>query len=292
MTFAPAPSVRRVVATAVVASVVTVGAAGCNVDHSSPDASSANVPRVTPEIIAEYQWDSSSFTQGLEFDSDGSLVVGTGMYGASEAYRTDLVNKTPDDAQPGGAVPTLQKRDEQRLDPKFFGEGLTIHDYSVWQLTWKEGTAFRRDRNTLQETATASYDGEGWGLCSDGDRLIMSDGSGTLTFRDPETFAPTGNVKVTLDGKDTSELNELECGQSSGGHSNGIVWANVWQTNEIYKIDAATGEVTEVIDTTGLFPAATRPGADVLNGIAQIPGKDEFLLTGKYWDTAYKVRFS
>ena len=113
----------------------------------------------------------------------------------------------------------------------------------------------------------------------------MSNGSGTLTFRNPDTFAPTGTVDVTLDGEATSQLNELECADD------GSVLANVWQTDLIYKIDPKSGEVTEMIDTANAFPAADRPGADVLNGIAKIPGTDHYLLTGKYWDTAYEVRF-
>lgn len=236
-----------------------------------PDANPDSYAHLVPEITAEHPWDPSSFTQGLEMDPSGELVVGTGLNGKSRIYRT--------------SVDGVQS-DAQTLDPKYFGEGITIHGDSVWQLTWKEGTAFRRDLNTLEEKATASYEGEGWGLCSDGQRLIMSDGSGTLSFRDPETFAEIGSQEVRLDGKATSELNELECTED------GKVLANVWQTNAIYEINPENGEVTGVIDTTGVFPAQDKPGADVLNGIAQIPGTDRYLLTGKLWDTLYEVRFT
>jgi len=220
--------------------------------------------------VAEHPWDASSFTQGVEMAPDGTLVVGTGMYGESRIYRTTLDN---------------QQSNSQKLDSEYFGEGITIHGDDVWQLTWKKGTAFRRDLETLEEKDTVNYEGEGWGICSTGEQLVMSNGSGTLTFRDPETFAPTGTVDVTLGGEATSQLNELECADD------GSVFANVWQTDLIYKIDPSSGEVTEMIDTVDAFPAADRPGADVLNGIAKIPGTDHYLLTGKYWDTAYEVRF-
>ena len=267
----------RTIATLALASVVTVGASGCgdaspggSSDQPSSGASEPAVPVSTPEIVAEHPWDASSFTQGVELAPDGTLVVGTGMYGESRIYRTTLDN---------------QQSDSQKLDSEYFGEGITIHGDDVWQLTWKKGTAFRRDLETLEEKGTVNYEGEGWGICSTDEQLVMSNGSGTLTFRDPETFAPTGTVDVTLGGEATSQLNELECADD------GSVFANVWQTDLIYKIDPSSGEVTEMIDTVDAFPAADRPGADVLNGIAKIPGTDHYLLTGKYWDTAYEVRF-
>ena len=271
------PGLARIIAILALASVVTAGATGCgdaspggSSGQSSSGASEPTVPVSTPEIVAEHPWDSSSFTQGVEMAPDGTLVVGTGMYGESRIYRATL---------------DTQQSDSQKLESEYFGEGITIHGNDVWQLTWKEGTAFRRDLETLKEKDTVNYKGEGWGLCSTGEQLVMSNGSGTLTFRDPENFAPTGTVDVTLGGDATSQLNELECADD------GSVFANVWQTDLIYKIDPASGEVTEMIDTADAFPAADRPGADVLNGIAKIPGTDRYLLTGNYWDTAYEVRF-
>lgn len=244
-------------------------------ESAGSTANAAQPERLEATVHETYPWDPSSFTQGVEVAEDGRLLVGTGRNGESRIYHTTKEGK---------------QSESQDLDEKFFGEGVTRHvaadgTATVWQLTWKENTAFRRDADTLKEQGQAHYDGEGWGICSTGEKLVMSDGSGTLTFRDPETFEPTGTVDVTLAGEPTDMLNELDC-------SGGQVWANVWQTDEIYRIDPATGEVTGVADLSGLLPAASRAGADVLNGIAHIPGTDRFYLTGKLWDEMYEVSFS
>lgn len=175
-------------------------------------------------------------------------------------------------------------RQEVRLPADLFGEGITVIGDRIWQLTWQEGIAVQRDRATLREVNRVSYQGEGWGLCYDGSRLVASDGSSSLTFRDPHTFAPLGQVRVTVAGQPVDQLNELEC-------ADGQVWANVWQTDWILRIDPASGQVTGVVDASGLLTPRERARADVLNGIAAVPGTDEFLLTGKYWPHTYRVRF-
>lgn len=156
----------------------------------------------------------------------------------------------------------------------------------IWQLTWLEGTAIEWDRQQLTERSRVSYSGEGWGICYDQprQRLVMSDGSATLTFRDPDTFEPTGSITVTRGGSSQRMLNELEC---VGDH----VYANVWQTDEIVRIDLATGRVDAVVDASGLLPDHQRRAADVLNGIAAVPGTDTFLITGKLWPSAFTVKF-
>ncbi len=170
------------------------------------------------------------------------------------------------------------------MPTNLFGEGITVAGDRIWQLTWQEGVAIERDRTSLRELRRVRYQGEGWGVCYDGRRLVMSDGSGTLTFRDPGTFAVTGEIAVTRGGAGVSELNELEC-------VGGEVWSNVWGSDELLRIDAATGRVTGVVDAAGLLPADERAGTDVLNGVAAVPGTDEFLLTGKNWPHVYRVRF-
>lgn len=238
----------------------------------------STVPVLTAEITDEHPFDSSSFTQGLEVMPEGDLLVSTGLNGESRIYRAPV-----DDA----TSPTVS----DDLDERYFGEGATVHGDRVWQLTWKSGVAFARDADTLEVTDEASYDGEGWGLCSDGDRLVMSDGSPTLTFRDPTTFAPTDSVEVTLDGEPVDEINELEC---TGTGDERTVWANVWHSDRILRIDPATGDVTGVVDLD--LPAGDRDGADVLNGIAENRADgapdNSFLVTGKLWDTLYEVQFS
>lgn len=229
-----------------------------------------DAPMLEVTVDEVHPWDEGAFTQGLETADDGRLLVGTGLYGESQIYYTDLEG---------------EKTDEQSLSEDLFGEGVAIHGDTAWQLTWKEHTAIKRDARTLEEIDRADYETEGWGLCSQQDRLVMSDGTGTLTFRDPETFAKTGSVEV----EGTDQLNELEC------TADGKVWANVWQTDTILEIDPEAGKVTHVVDTAGLFPAAQREGADVLNGIAVVPGSSpndrRFYLTGKLWDEMYEVRF-
>ena len=264
--------------------VLAVTACGSNTataPNSTGTESAAKSPlQLGVEIVSEHPWDSSSFTQGLELVDDGSLLVGTGMNGKSRIYHT-----TADD----------QQTNNRPLPAKFFGEGVTQHNgkgtSSVWQLTWQQNVAFMRHPDTLEVITTKTYEGEGWGLCSDGERLVMSDGSATLTFRNPDSFDPEGTVDVTLEGKPARGLNELDCDPSADPQGSPAVWANVWQSDDIYRIDPHSGEVTAVVDTQGAFKAARRPGADVLNGIAKIPDTDRYYLTGKYWDTLYEVRF-
>lgn len=173
------------------------------------------------------------------------------------------------------------------LPEPYFGEGITVTDSAVWQLTWRDGTAIERDPATLAERRRVRYAGEGWGLChqDDRDRLVMSDGSDTLTFRDPRTFAPMGQVRVRSTAGAVDELNELEC-------VGDLVYANVWRTDTILRIDPVSGAVTAEIDASGLLEPGERAATDVLNGIAAIPGTDEFLLTGKLWPRMFRVRFT
>jgi glutaminyl-peptide cyclotransferase len=226
------------------------------------------------EVVEVLPHDRTSFTQGLEL-ADGVLYEGTGREGQSTMRALD-----PD---------TGSVHREQALPADLFGEGITVVGDTIWQLTWQDGVAIRRDRATLAERDRVSYEGEGWGLCHErtraGTRLVMSDGSAELTFRDPETFAEQGRVSVrTAAGDSVTELNELEC-------VDGVVYANVWQTDQIVRIDPATGRVTATVDLAGLLPEEDRAGTDVLNGIAAIPDTDEFLVTGKLWPSMFRVRF-
>lgn len=223
------------------------------------------------EIVATHPFDPASFTQGLEVEPGGTLLVGTGREGQSRVYRTTVDG---------------QESDEHRLDPEFFGEGVTRHDDTVWQLTWRSGVAFRRDADTLEELGRVNYQGEGWGLCSRQDELIMSDGTGELRRLDPESFEERERFPVTLEGQPVMGLNELECVGDE-------IYANVFTFSDILRIDAATGTVTGIIDGSTLpnNGPANDPDA-VLNGIAHIPGTDRFYVTGKMWPDLYEVRFT
>lgn len=244
---------------------------------TSPDPSPTPPPepvadgptRYVVEIVAQYPHDPGAYTQGLVLDGD-TLLESTGR--DTSLRRVDRTT---------GEV--LEIVD---VDDEYFGEGLELVDDRLIQLTWKNGVAFVYDSSTFEVIDQFAYDTEGWGLCLlDDGRLAMSDGSSRLTFRDAATFAAVGSVEVTLDDQPVAQLNELECVGST-------VWANVYTTNFIVGIEAATGEVTAVVDAQALDDAD--PAADsgqVLNGIAHDPETDTFLLTGKEWSTMFEVRF-
>ena len=223
-------------------------------------------------MVATHPHDTSSFTQGLLW-LDGLLYEGTGLRGQSVLRIIDL--------------PTGRVLQEKAADPQHFGEGLALVDDQLIWLTWQAGTAGVYQRDTLEQTSSFAYSGEGWGLCHDGTRLVMSDGSNTLTFRHPETFQAMGSVAVTqADGSPVSRLNELECIGNQ-------VWANVWLTDRIVVIDPGTGTVVAEADMAGIIdphPALTESNS-VLNGIAYRPDTGTFLITGKRWPTIFEVRF-
>ncbi|MEN9580794.1 MAG: hypothetical protein RJA70_3803, partial [Pseudomonadota bacterium] len=225
-------------------------------------------PVVKPRVIATSPHDASAFTQGLLL-SGGSFFESTGLNG-----RSSLREVTP---RTGAVVRRVD------LGKEYFAEGLALVGDTLFQLTWQSGVAFSYDLKTFKSQGSFRYDGEGWGLCYDGARLVMSDGSGTLFFRDPKTFALTGQVAVKLAGRDVTRLNELECVGE-------LVYANVWQTHTILRIDPKSGEVLTQVDASEL--AREQPGADVLNGIAYDPATQHFFLTGKLWSKVYETAFT
>lgn len=233
----------------------------------------ANVPaELEPEVLERLPHDSSAFTQGLLWEN-GLLYESTGLYGRSSVREVDPAT--------GEVLRVLQ------LDDSLFGEGLALVEDRLIQLTWRAGTALVYDLETFEPRGNFSYDGEGWGLCFDGEMLWMSDGSSTLVARDPDTFEVEGRVQVELDGEPVTRLNELECVGE-------YVYANVWQADDIVRIRKENGRVDAVIDAAGLLTPQLRavlsPDA-VLNGIAYDPRSDRFLLTGKLWPAIFAVRF-
>ncbi len=170
------------------------------------------------------------------------------------------------------------------LDEEYFGEGIAVVGDRIYQLTWQSGVCFVYDRETFEVLETFSYTGEGWGLTTDGERLIMSDGSSRLVFRDPDTFAVLNSVIVQDGGLPVSYLNELE-------YIDGEVWANIWQTDHIVHIDPATGNVTGWIDLTSLLPSdyPRAEDAEVLNGIAYDSETGRVFVTGKYWPAVFEI---
>ncbi len=168
-----------------------------------------------------------------------------------------------------------------------FGEGIALDGNRLYQLTWHEKIGYIYDLDTLTQVGTIYYDGEGWGLCFDGQHFFMSNGSAFLYAREAKTFSVQGSIQVELNGKPISNLNELECVGDS-------IYANVWKTNTILRIDKVTGEVTGIIDASGLLTSQelAKTGSDgVLNGIAYDPADDVFLITGKLWPKLFEVKF-
>ena len=255
-----------------VALVAIAMAAGCGSTNDAENVG-ASTRQLTVDVVESYRHDRTRFTQGLEI-ADGVLYEGTGLRGRSRLIATEFSGSGP------GEV-----RASVDLDSDLFGEGLTVVGDRLWQLTWTEEMAIERDRAGLTERRRVSYSGEGWGLCFDGQRLVMSDGSAQLTFRDRQTFEPLGSITVrNASGEPVERLNELECVE-------GAVLANVWQTDTIVRIDPASGRIRAQIDASGLLTREQQRDADVLNGIAAIPGTDEFLITGKNWPLMFRVRF-
>lgn len=224
--------------------------------------------RLKIKVVSTRPHDPSAYTQGLLLH-EGSLYESAGLYGVSSLRQVDPA--------------TGEVRRRVNLPARYFAEGLARVGDRLVQLTWQEGVAFVYRLPDFEKVGELPYQGEGWGLCHDGARLIMSDGSDRLFFRDPETFAPMGEVRVRLDGAPLGQLNELEC-------VDGAVYANVYQTEIIVRIDPASGDVTAVIDASGLLgPSDYQAGAEVLNGIAYDPAKKTFLITGKNWPTLFEV---
>ena len=218
-------------------------------------------------MLASLPHDTTSFTEGLQRDGT-TLWEGTGLAGLSELRELD-----PDTGALVRSAP---------LPGKLWGEGIAVTGDTIWQLTYQDGVALRWDKATLKVKKQVALTGEGWGLCFDGNRLVQSDGSATLRFRNPTTFAQTGALTVTLDGKPVPQLNELEC-------AGGQVWANVWPTTQLVRINPASGRVTATVDGAGLLTPAQEQGTDVMNGITWLGG-DDYLLTGKYWPVMLRVR--
>ncbi|HEY6323579.1 MAG TPA: glutaminyl-peptide cyclotransferase [Thermoanaerobaculia bacterium] len=225
--------------------------------------------RLRVKVLSVRPHDPAAYTQGLVWDH-GTFYESAGLYGRSSLRQVEPRT---------GEV--LRRVD---LAPGFFAEGLALVGNRLLQLTWKEGVAFQYDARTFERTGELHYEGEGWGLCDDGRRLVMSDGSDHLGFRDRRTFALLGGVDVRLEGHPATQLNELEC-------VDGAIYANVWRTDEILRIDPANGRVTAVIDAGGLLDAGEQAQADVLNGIAYDPEKKTFFITGKLWPKMFEVVF-
>ena len=235
---------------------------------AGPGAQRRDTPVAGYELVRSFPHDPEAFTQGLVF-LDGVLYESTGLNGRSSIRRVKLET---------GEVLQIQP-----LESRYFGEGIAVVGDRIVQLTWQSGVGFVYDRATFQRQRTFTYEGEGWGITSDGTRLIMSDGTPTLRFLDPQTFKETGRLQVRDRGKPVEGLNELEVVK-------GEIFANVWQTHRIVRISPTTGEVLGWIDMRGLLTAAEAARVDVMNGIAYDAKNDRLFVTGKYWPKIFEVK--
>lgn len=229
----------------------------------------AAVESLTVKVHRKLPHDPAAYTQGLVW-WQGKLYESTGRRGQSQLRRIDPASGTVEH--------------HVRIPVLFFGEGLAREGKRLVMLTWKAEQAYVFELPGLNRLETLSYRGEGWGLCHDGRRFVMSDGSDVLSFRDSESFAVVERMPVTFDGSPLANLNELEC-------VDGAVYANVFQREIIVRIDAATGRVTALVDAADLRDAGEAQGADVLNGIAYAPELDRFFVTGKLWPAMFEVTF-
>jgi glutamine cyclotransferase len=222
----------------------------------------------TFKVIHTYPHDPNAFTQGLCF-SDGQLYESDGLYGQSSLREDDLA--------------TGQALQKVKVPGQYFAEGLTNWGNTLIQLTWKAHVAFVYDRTTFRLLRTLHYEGEGWGLTQDGKSLIMSDGTSTLRYLNPETFAVERTIHVTDHGKPTDQLNELE-------YVHGEIYANIWQTDRIARISPRTGDVIAWIDMRGILPDVERRDSNaVLNGIAYDPATHKLYVTGKLWPKLFEI---
>lgn len=229
-------------------------------------------PTLRWKIVAEYPHDTAGFTQGFVWH-EGRLFESDGQYGASQVAEKKLATG---ETLRATALPSSE-----------FGEGLTLHQGALWQLTWREGVLHRYDLD-LKRSGGLRYGGEGWGITSDGAALIISNGSPTLTWVDPAGPKVLRKIEVRDGEQPVSQLNELEWVE-------GALYANVWTTDRIARIDPATGRVTGWLDLTPLkhragISAQQQAAGAVLNGIAYRADKGHLLVTGKWWPKIYEIK--
>lgn len=238
-----------------------------------PAHAAAAIPVYGYRVVHSYPHDSGAYTEGL-FYLDGHLYESTGQLGSSTVRKVDLQT---------GKV--LQQTPTPWPD---YGEGIVAWKDKLIQLTWQNHEGFVYDLATLKPLARFSYPGEGWALTRDDSHLYMSDGTPVIRILDPDTLQQTGSIEVSADGQPLQNINELEWVR-------GQIWANVWLTSRIARIDPASGKVVGWIDLAGLGPKPAQladPTNDVLNGIAYDAQHDRIFVTGKCWPKLYEIKLT
>ena len=218
-------------------------------------------------VVASFPHDPTAYTQGLAI-YEGQLYEGTGQYGRSSVRRVDL------------STGNIER--QTTLRSEYFGEGITVFNDRLYQLTWKSRLGFVYDLETLRLLKTFRLEGEGWGLTHDGEQLIVSNGSSELQFLDPETLAVVRRVTVFDPDQRLGQLNELE-------FVSGEIWANIWFQDRIARISPTSGEVMGWVFLDGIYPRSQRGSEEVLNGIAFDPESEQLFVTGKNWPRLYEI---
>lgn len=236
--------------------------AGCGTKDETPKVQSV-------EVVKTFAHDSQAFTEGLYFQ-DGALFESTGEEGTSGFRKVNLE--------------TGEIQAESQLASEYFGEGIIGWKDKIYQVTWKNQKGFIYNAKDFTPAGEFSYPGEGWGLTHNGKSVIMSDGTATLRFLDPDTLKQQSTLAVTANGCPVKQLNELEW-------IDGEIWANIWQTDLIARIDPSSGKVKGFVDVTALGPATTDTD-EVPNGIAYDAGTKRIFVTGKMWPQLYQVKLS
>ena len=251
---------------------VPISAADGDTDSVNNSLNATSIPIFGYEVVNTYSHDPSAFTQGLVYD-DGVFFEGTGLNGQSTLRRVDVAT--------GGVL------QQTNLSSEFFGEGIAIWKDHLIQLTWRSNLGFVYGKENLTRIGNFSYPTEGWGLTSDGKRLIMSDGTETLYLLDPATFARVGEIRVTAIGEPIKGLNELE-------YIKGKIYANMWPSNWIVIISPDNGSVMGAINLQGILMKSDIQGhkVDVLNGIAYDAKTDRLFVTGKWWPRLFEIRLA
>jgi len=250
------------------------GLGGCHTPASgdrttAEPAANAVVPKYGYQIVNIWPHDSNAFTQGLIL-ADGKLFESTGEVGRSSLRSVDLQT---------GRV--LKKVD---VPEPYFAEGIALLNGKIYQLTWQHQVGFIYDAQTFERTGQFNYAGEGWGFTTDGQSLILSDGSNRIRFIDPKDFHVTKTITVLDNKTPIDQLNELE-------YVHGSIYANVWHDNRIAIIDPQSGHVTAWIDLAGLIPESELPDPEaVLNGIAYDQANDKLYVTGKLWPRLFEIK--
>lgn len=224
--------------------------------------------RFTYRVDQVLRHDTGAYTQGLFFNK-GRLYESTGQYGSSSMRIVDLAS---------GKVVKMKS-----FPRRYFIEGSCILGNNLYVLSWQERTCFVLDPETFEQKRTFAYQGEGWGLTTDGQSLIMSDGTDRIYFRDPASFQIRRQIKVTFEGRSIAYLNELE-------YIEGEIWANVYGSDVIVRIRPSDGVITSIVDCSDILPNSLRTSStDVLNGIAYNPETGYIYVTGKYWPKMYRI---